>query len=128
MSISVELPDLRSAVADTDRAPYLLTVSDDGRPHAVAVVPEWRDDDLALAVGNRSLANARARPRVSLVWPARDAPGYTLIVDADVTGTTGGGDGDNVVVVHPTHAVLHRPATGTTDTDCGADCAPVSLA
>jgi hypothetical protein len=32
VSIPVSLEDLRAAIAEIDRAPYLLTVSDDGRP------------------------------------------------------------------------------------------------
>ena len=75
MSISVELDALRDAIADTDRAPYLLTVADDGRPHSVAVTWEWRGDELAMPVGNRTLANARARELVSLLWPPRRPTG-----------------------------------------------------
>ena len=127
MSISVELAGLRDAIADTDRAPYLLTVADDGRPHAVAVVCEWRGDELALPVGNRTLANARARELVSLLWAPRDPGGYSLIVDATVTGARGSGAGDNELVVRPTRAVLHRPAAseGAEAGACGADCVPI---
>ena len=127
MSIRVALDELRAAIADTDRAPYFLTVSEDGRPHSVAADATWQGDELALAVGNRTLANAAARPLVSLVWPARDAGGYTLIVDADVSITKGGGEGDNLVRVRPTRAVLHRPASGPTESACGADCVPLPI-
>ena len=127
MSISVELAGLRDAIADTDRAPYLLTVADDGRPHSVAVSFEWRDDELAMPVGNRTLANARTRELVSLLWAPSDPGGYSLIVDATVTETRGTGQGDNELVVRPTRAVLHRPAatTDATADGCGADCVPV---
>lgn len=127
MSIAVELAELRAAIDDTDRAPFFLTVSDDGRPHSVAVAATWRDDELEVPVGNRTLANAAARPLVSLVWPARDPAGYTLIVDADVIATSGTGAGDNAVRVRPTRAVLHRPAAGPTDSACGSDCVPITL-
>ncbi|HEX5586536.1 MAG TPA: pyridoxamine 5'-phosphate oxidase family protein, partial [Acidimicrobiia bacterium] len=83
MSISVELAELRAAIADTDRAPYLVTVSDDGRAHTVAVAPQWDGDELAIAVGRHTAANARARPAVSLLWPPKDRAGYSLIVDAE---------------------------------------------
>ena len=125
MSIPVALDELRAAIGKTDRSPFLLTVSDDGRPHSVAVDAKWRDDELELPVGDRSLANAGARPLVTLLWPARDVGGYTLIVDADVTATRGTGEGDNLVRVRPTRAVLHRPAVGDTGSSCGADCIPV---
>ncbi|HEY6316658.1 MAG TPA: pyridoxamine 5'-phosphate oxidase family protein [Acidimicrobiia bacterium] len=126
MSIGVALDELRAALDGLERAPYLVTVGDDGRPHAVAVPWRWRDDELDVPAGNRSLANAGTRPDVTLLWPANDADGYTLIVDATVVHTEGTGTGDNLVRVRPTRAVLHRPATGPTDTACGADCVPLT--
>ena len=127
MSISVELDALRDAIADTERAPYLLTVADDGRPHSVAVACEWRGHELAMPVGDRTLTNARARELVSLLWPPDDADGYSLIVDATVTSAQGSGGGDNELVVRPTRAVLHRPAgsTGAAADGCGSDCLPL---
>jgi hypothetical protein len=127
VSVSVELERLREAIADTDRAPYLLTVADDGRPHSVAVSFTWRDDELVVPVGNRTLANARERNLVSLLWPPSAPGGYSLIVDSTVTGAGGSGEGDNVIVLRPTRAVLHRPAgdAGTSAAGCGADCVPL---
>ena len=118
MSIGVELDRLREAIAETDRAPYFLTVGDDGRAHSVAVDWRWHDDELELSVGNRTLANAKARELVSLVWAPRERDGYSLIVDGDVTHTEGTGSGDNLVRVRPTRAVLHRPAVGPGDEQC----------
>ena len=68
MSIKVALEELRGAIEDTDRAPYLVTVSDDLRAHTVAVQPVWDGDELVAAVGNRTLANVSARPAVCLLW------------------------------------------------------------
>jgi hypothetical protein len=127
VSIPVEIERLREAIADTDRAPYLLTVADDGRPHSVAVGFSWRADELVVPVGNRTLANARARSLVSLLWPPQAQGGYSLIVDATVTGSSGGGGGDNAITLSPTRAVLHRPAgdAGAAAAGCGADCVPL---
>jgi hypothetical protein len=112
VSIPVELAALQDAIEGLSRAPYLLTVDDEGRAHSVAVGATWSGDELELQVGNRTLANAAVRPLVSLLWPPDDAGGYSLIVDAGVTSTQGTGEGDNVVRVQPTRAVLHRPAVG----------------
>ena len=127
MSINVELQQLRDAIDNTDRAPYLLTVSDDGRPHSVAVDCAWHDDQLEVPVGNRTLANARARPFVSVLWAPKERDGYSLIVDADLTHASGAGNGDNVIRLRPTRAVLHRPAQGIIDSACGADCVPIGF-
>ena len=128
MSIAVDLEQLRATIDTMVRAPYLLTVSDDGRAHSVAVAWAWHDDELDCAVGNRTLANARSRPAVSLLWAPNDADGYSLIVDATVTATAGTGDGDNVVRLQPTRAVLHRPAADGANlaSGCSADCVPLT--
>ncbi len=128
MSIAVDLEQLRATIDTMVRAPYLLPVSDDGRAHSVAVAWVWHDDELDCAVGNRTLANARSRPAVSLLWAPNDADGYSLIVDATVTATTGTGEGDNVVRLQPTRAVLHRPAPDGANlaSGCGADCVPLT--
>jgi len=127
MSIAVDLEQLRATIDTMARAPYLLTVSDDGRAHSVAVAWQWHEDEITCAVGNRTLANAGTRPDVSLLWPPNDADGYSLIVDATVTATSGTGTGDNLVRLQPTRAVLHRPAPdgATLATGCGADCVPL---
>jgi hypothetical protein len=125
MSIPVPVEGLAEAMASHPYA-YLLTVSDDGRPHAVAVVPSLVDGALCASVGRRTAANAAARPNgVSLVWPPAETGGYSLIVDgaASVSG--------EMVSVAPTKAVLHRPAppdAGPAAADsCGSDCVGVRL-
>ena len=116
MSIAVDLHELRDFAAQQAPFAYLLTVSDDGRPHAVAIRPEVGTRDVTLEAGSRSCANATARPDVSLLWPPLTHDDYSLIVDgqASVDGGT--------MRLTPTRAVRHRPAPGG-----GNDCAPVSL-
>ena len=128
MSIGVDLEQLRATIDTLTRAPYLLTVSDDGRAHSVAVAWQWHEHEIDCAVGNRTLTNARSRPEVSLLWAPNDADGYSLIVDGTVTATAGSGTGDNVVRVQPTRAVLHRPAPegAALAEGCGADCIPLT--
>lgn len=127
MSISVALDELRAAIADTDRAPYLLTVSDDGRAHTVAVAPWWDDDELVIRVGRHTVANAQARALVSLLWAPKERVGYSLIVDADVTGTASDDDGTHSIRLRPTRAVLHRPAPGLADGEYDPDCVTVPI-
>lgn len=123
MSIPVSVEGLAKAMANLPYA-YLLTVSDDGRPHAVAVTPELVDGVLRATVGKRTASNAQARPDgVSLVWPPTEVGGYSLIVDGRASAS------GELVSVTPTKAVLHRPApSAVTDPDsCGSDCVKVSL-
>src|SRR5215471_6509070 len=105
MSIPVALERLRAAVEERGATAYLLTVSDDGCPHAVHVLLEWEDDALVADVGRRSAANAVARPSVSLLYPVGAEGDYSLIVDgvAAVVSRDGGGR----VRITPTRAVLH---------------------
>ena len=130
MSIPVAIEELRTATARYTFA-YLLTVSDDGRVHAVAVQPEWSEaGTLVIAdTGRRTTANAAARPNVSLVWPPVSIDDYSLIADGDASPH---GDG---LAVTPTKAVMHRPAPtragdlpGASDAEsCGSDCVPLSV-
>lgn len=116
MSIEVPVPELFEQV-DRWGFCYLLTVSDDQRPHLLALRPTvvtGLDDDGSGEVGDvlrfdagggRACRNATARPMVSLVFPpAPHSDGFSLVVDGEATV-----DGATVDVC-PTWAVLHRPA------------------
>ncbi len=106
MSIKVDLAELRDVARGQAPFAYLLTVSDDGRPHAIALTPMLRDRDIVCDAGRTSCANAAARPGVALLWPPATPDDYSLIVDAQarVDGTT--------LQLTPTGAVRHRPAPG----------------
>jgi hypothetical protein len=119
MSIPVELEALHAQVLAYGSAPLLITVGDDGRPHAVSVAVGWDGGVMTAAAGGRTKGNCGLRPDVALVFPAVEAGGYLLIVDA-VAATT-----DDGVRLTPLKAVLHRNAAGPTDADCGHDCRPV---
>jgi hypothetical protein len=123
MSVSVPLDTLRAALAARGDGAYLLTVSDDGSPHAVHVRVAWDGAALAMAVGRRSAANAAARPAVSLLYPVRSDGDYSLIVDG--TAAAAAGDAPRLRVT-PIRAVMHRPAAAPDpNASCGADCVPL---
>lgn len=107
MSIKVELDDLPRVLGDFD-AGYLLTVDPAGSPARVKVVsvrPSPGDGELRItAPGRGSLANVRANPAVTLLWPPREAGGMSLIVDGAAAV-----DGEDVRVT-PAGGVLHKPA------------------
>ncbi|GAA4287576.1 hypothetical protein [Georgenia daeguensis] len=117
MSIKVDLGELGPAMAKHDFA-YLLSPGRE-RPHVVAVVPRLVDGALVVdSPGRSATALAAEHPAVTLVFPPRRAGGYSLIVDgeASVPGVDGGdpaGEARQTLSVRPGHAVLHRPAPGT---------------
>ena len=120
MSIPVPLERLREAIRERGEHAYVLTVSDDMRPHTVHAPVRWQGDVLAAEVGKRSVANAAARPSVSLLYPLRTPDDYSLILDgtAAVAGQR--------LLITPTRAVLHRPAKASDpQSACGADCVPL---
>mgnify|MGYP005860377935 CR=1 FL=1 len=127
MSVPVALAELRAALAERPSAAYLLTVSDDGRPHAVHVALAWDGDRLAAEVGRRTAANAAARPAVSLVFPVRTPDDYSLIVDGTASpAEASAGDEPRRVLIAPTKAVLHRAAAAPDPSSaCGSDCVPL---
>jgi hypothetical protein len=125
MSIPVELEKLRAEAERFGATPFLLTTSDDGRPHSVSVAATWDGGALVAKAGKRTAANAAARRLVSLLWPPREAGGYSLIVDGEAS-VAGAGE-DARVIVRPTRGVLHRPAASpaAVPDGCSADCKPL---
>ena len=124
MSVPIPMLRLRAAVEERGTSGYLITVCDDGSPHAVHAPVRWDDDVLVADVGKRSAANATARPSVSLLFPVRSEGDYSLIVDG--TAAVASSDGGHRVRVTPTRAVLHRsPVVSDPSSVCTADCVPL---
>lgn len=108
MSIEVDLDSLADEVERWSFC-YLLTVSDDGRPHLLALRPEVDAGGPAVlrfdAGGGRACRNASARPAISIVFPpVGHSDGMSLVVDGEAVV-----DG-SAIEFTPTWAVLHRPA------------------
>jgi hypothetical protein len=122
MTVPVGLDQLRFEAAKYGDAPYLLTVSDDGRPHAVSVRVGWREDQLTLSGGSRSRANAAKRPDVTLLWPAIEEGGYSLIADGAAAVE------DEQILIRPLSAVLHRSLAASQEHEAGSECVPVLTA
>lgn len=125
MSVPVALDALRAALAERGGTAYLLTVSEDARPHAVHVAIRWEDDLICAEVGKRTGANLAERPSVSLLCPARSDNDYSLIVDGTAaldSAATGR------ALITPTKAILHRPAAAPDPASaCAADCVPLGV-
>jgi len=105
VSVRVDLDEVREQVAACRSCAYLMTVTDDGRPHAVSVDMVWQGDELVGGAGRRTAANAERSAQVSVLWPEPGREGYALIVDGTAEVRL---DGDEATVaVKPTSAVLH---------------------
>ena len=108
MSIRVEMADLPGEIVA--RGPgFLLSSIMDSRPHAAhlnfEVAAAEGQVQLRTAAGNTARSNCRQRPAVTVLWPAVEESGYSLIVDGEARV-----DDENHVIVVATGAVLHRPA------------------
>ena len=113
MSIQVGLDDVREQVEACGSYAYLLTVTDDGRPHAVSLRPEWDGDVLIVRPGQRTMANAERSPEVSLLWPVSGRDGFALFVNGRAEVRTEGGSAS--LAVKPASAVLHKTPEGAGD-------------
>jgi len=109
MSVRVELEKLLEVAAGFGTVPMLLTSDADGRPRASAVQVGWDGATVRVRAGRKSVANAAARPLVSLLWPAPPGERFALLVDGTATATepdddprTGG-----FVTVEATTGILH---------------------
>jgi hypothetical protein len=125
MNVEVAMNRLQAAVEERGAGAYVLTVTGDGRPHAVYLDVTWEAGRLvASGIGGTTAANAAARPNVSLLFPVSAAADYTLFVDGPATVETRGDD--RRLVVSPTRAVFHRPgAPRNPASSCTSDCVPI---
>jgi hypothetical protein len=123
MSIPVDLSKLAEAMARY-RFAYLLTSSERGAPHALAVTPVLQGGELVVnKTGRRTRDNAQQRADVALVWPPLSEADYSLIVDGQAVVA---GEGLRIT---PARAVLHRPAPSREPAvpgACGSDCVEIA--
>ncbi len=87
----------------------------DSRPHAAHLTFEVAAADgqveLRAGAGRTARGNCSQRPSVTVLWPAIEPGGHSLIVDGEARL-----DGEEHVIVTAISAVLHRPApTGEND-------------
>lgn len=127
MSAKPALQRLRREIDGAATDPYLLTVTGDDCPHCSCSPTLWWDET-RLLVGAPSGWNgseAAGRRQVTLLWPPAESGGYSLIVDG--TASAVDIDGQTMLALTPTRAVLHRRAqpAAPTGTSCGSDCIPI---
>ena len=116
----MELEAIRQQIAEFGDRAYLVTVTDDQRPHVVSAVVRLGGDHLVVGAGRRTRANLAARPMVTLLWPpVTDDGEYSLLVDGTVDLPIAE---ECDVAITPTSAVLHRVAGAAGD---GPNCLPV---
>jgi hypothetical protein len=109
MSVKVELEKLLEVAGGFGTVPMLLTTDADGRPRASAVSVSWDGVTARVRAGRKSVANAVARPLVSLLWPAPPGERFALLVDGTATGTEPDPDpkGGGFVTVEAGSGILH---------------------
>jgi len=116
---------LEEALCVFDQHCYLITVSDFG-PHNCAVEVEWVGGELWSSISETAISNIRQTPQISLIWPAIERGGYSLIVNAIASEAT-----DAIlhrVRLDLTKAVLHRAGEKPPGRvgACRSDCVPLS--
>jgi hypothetical protein len=113
MSIRVEMADLPNEIVARG-AGFLLSSVMDSRPHAAHLAFQVAAADgqvqLRTAAGRTARGNCSQRPAVTVLWPAVEPGGYSLIVDGEARV-----DPDEHVIISVTGAVLHRPAPAPGD-------------
>ncbi len=120
MSVPVELDAVRDRIAEYGAVAYLVTVSAEGRAHLVSVEVRVDGDRLVVPTGRTSRRNLEANPALTLLWPPRPDPAYSMLVDGTATSFS---DDPAEVTIEPHSAVLHRVAGATGD---GPTCLPLS--
>lgn len=118
MIAKIDFERLAVALEDFGDA-YLITTDQLGHPRARMVETRLAGTCLHVAGwGRRSHTNFLHQSTVALVYPPREAGGYSLMIDGEAKLR------DDDLTVEPATAVLHRPGepTGPGDSPCGQDC------
>jgi hypothetical protein len=105
VSVVVDLAELAVHIERFGPRAFLMTSASEDPPHVASVLVTMKGDDLVMRAGRRTLANAEARPAVTLVWSSPNEHEHCLIVDGTAQRAT-----DEHLVVSPSSAVLHRLA------------------
>jgi hypothetical protein len=117
---------LHSEIDKAATDPYLLTISGDSRPHCSCSEVSWDESGLIVpAPSGWAESEAIGRQQVTLLWPPAQRSGYSLIVDGMAKGAEI--EGQAMLVVAPTRAVLHRrgKTNNPTGSTCQSDCIPL---
>ncbi len=120
MSVPVEPSAVRDRIAEYGTVAYLVTVGEQGRAHVVSVEVRVDGDRLVVPTGRTSRRNLEANPALTLLWPPRPDPTYSMLVDGVATSFS---DEPAEATVEPHSAVLHRVAAATGD---GPNCVAVT--
>jgi hypothetical protein len=116
VSVRIEPSDVSRVVARRPYA-YVVTATDDARPHLRAVVPTWSASIAAFTVrvGSQTSTNVERTGTVTLMWPpmaiaeqAQEFDDHTVIVDCDAKCSPNGDSFE--LSATPSRAVWHRPA------------------
>ena len=109
MSISVQLDELGSQMEKYGMSAYLLTVNENITTHIANQTFSIVNSKLECPLSRSAERNVALHPKVSILWPAYEIDGYSMIVDGYCSRS------QNLLIIEPVSAVLHRPAQNKLD-------------
>jgi hypothetical protein len=104
MSISVQLDELGSQMERYGMSAYLLTVNENITTHIANQTFSIVNSKLECPLSRSAERNVALHPKVSILWPAYEIDGYSMIVDGYCSRS------QDFLIIEPISAVLHRPA------------------
>ncbi|MBT95583.1 MAG: hypothetical protein CL431_06435 [Acidimicrobiaceae bacterium] len=125
MSIPVEEQDIIKTIKEFGSSAYLISTSEDGHPHLANLKFDIYETDLIFTVGRRGTSNLEKSPLVTMLWPAKEVGGYSLIIDGNASKHKNVDLNDSVWKISFNTGILHRPAeqeSTNSDPSCGSDC------
>ena len=109
MSISVQLNELGSQMERYGMSAYLLTVNENITTHIANQTFSIVNSKLECPLSRSAERNVALHPKVSILWPAYEIDGYSMIVDGYCSRSK------DLLIIEPISAVLHRPAQNKLD-------------
>ena len=111
MSISVPLNELGSQMEKYGMSAYLLTVNENITTHIANQTFSIVNSKLECPLSRSAERNITMHPKVSILWPAYEIDGYSMIIDGYCSRS------QDSLIIEPISAVLHRPAQKKLDDD-----------
>jgi hypothetical protein len=112
MSISVPLNELGSQMERYGMSAYLLTVNENSTTHIANQTFRIVNSKLECPLSRSAEQNITLHPKVSILWPSYELDGYSMIVDGYCSRS------QDLLIIEPVSAVLHRPADKKLADDC----------
>lgn len=106
MSIPVAVSEIGEQMERFGHSAFVISASSEGHPHLIDLTLSYDGETFGALAGNTCARNVRERPEITMLWPAYEPDGYSMVANATATVND-----ENRLTMTPLTGILHRPAS-----------------